>query len=313
MNNSGIKTTSQQNNSEIDLRDYISALWQGKWIISVITSVFFIATLIYSISLPNIYQSRAILIPVGETSNANGAMKSVSGLANLAGFSLPSSQPSDSKSAKAMKKINSLSFFTESIYPNIFLPDLMAVHSWDSIGNNVEYDNNIFDNATQNWVRNFKYPETQIPSANESFNVFIEDIFRVSQDEEGFVTIAIKHQSPYVAQKWIELIVDEINYFYRVKDKAEAEAAAEYLNKQMAQTSFTEIKEVIAQLLQQKTQQLALIEVSDFYVFEYIDPPTLILESNEPARALFCILGIIFGGIIGVIAVLIRYFISQNE
>ena len=31
---------------------------------------------------------------------------------------------------------------------------------------------------------------------------------------------------------------------------------------------------VIAQLLQhRKVQQLALIEVNDFYVFEYIDPP----------------------------------------
>ena len=33
-----------------------------------------------------------------------------------------------------------------------------------------------------------------------------------------------------------------------------------------------EIKEVIAQLLQNKMQQLTLIEANDFYVFSYLDP-----------------------------------------
>ena len=41
----------------------------------------------------------------------------------------------------------------------------------------------------------------------------------------------------------------------------------------MSQTSFAQIRQVIAQLLQQKIQQLTLIEVRDFYVFDYIDPP----------------------------------------
>ena len=49
----------------------------------------------------------------------------------------------------------------------------------------------------------------------------------------------------------------------------------EYLNAQMSQTSFAQIRQVIAQLLQQKIQQLTLIEVRDFYVFDYIDPPAV--------------------------------------
>jgi LPS O-antigen subunit length determinant protein (WzzB/FepE family) len=133
-------------------------------------------------------------------------------------------------------------------------------------------------------------------------------MFRVFQDDQGFVTILVKHKSPYIAKEWIELIVQEINYFYRIKDKVEAQAAVEYLNIQMAQTSFTEIKEVIAQIVQTKTQQLALIKVNDFYVFEYIDPPAVILESNEPARTLICILGALTGLLIGILIALIRYF-----
>ena len=47
----------------------------------------------------------------------------------------------------------------------------------------------------------------------------------------------------------------------------------DFLNFQMTQTSYTEIKQVIAQLLQNKMQQLTLIEASEFYVFSYLDPP----------------------------------------
>lgn len=294
------------NNGQIDLSLYLAAIWQGKLLITIISSLFLIATIIYSFSLPDIYQSRTILSPVGDERNISGAARTYSGIANLAGINLPS-QSSGSKSAKALRKINSFSFFDESIFHNIFLPDLMAAKYWDPASNKVIYDENIYNIETQTWVRDFNYPQTLIPDVNESYLVF-KELFQVSQDDEGFVTIVVKHKSPFIAQKWVEIIVNEVNHFFRVKDKVEAQAAAQYLNIQMAQTNFTEIKEVIAQLLQEKTQQLALIEVSDFYVFEYIDPPAVFLESNEPARALYCILGALFGAIIGILVVLIRYF-----
>ena len=64
-----------------------------------------------------------------------------------------------------------------------------------------------------------------------------------------------------------------MNDFFRINDKREAQAAMDFLNTQIAQTSYTEIKQVIAQLLQNKMQQLTLIEANDFYVFSYLDPP----------------------------------------
>jgi len=82
---------------------------------------------------------------------------------------------------------------------------------------------------------------------------------------------------------------------------------------QIAQTSFAEIKQVIAQLLQQKTQQLTLIEVSDFYVFEYIDPPVVMETKSEPKRSIICILGALIGFIVGIIIVLIRHYALKTE
>ena len=87
-----------------------------------------------------------------------------------------------------------------------------------------------------------------------------------------------------------------------------------FLNNQIATTSFAEIKQVIAQLLQQKTQKLTLIEVSDFYVFDYIDPPAVMEQKVEPQRSIFVVLGTFLGSILGIFIVLIRqyYFIGKK-
>ena len=82
---------------------------------------------------------------------------------------------------------------------------------------------------------------------------------------------------------------------------------------QIAQTSFTEIKQVIAELLQQKTQQLTLIEASDFYVFEYIDPPAVMERKSEPRRAIICVLGALIGVIISIIVILIRHYVINKK
>ena len=87
----------------------------------------------------------------------------------------------------------------------------------------------------------------------------------------------------------------------------------DYLNIQMSQTSFAEIKLVIAQLLQQKMQQLALVEANDFYVFDYIDPPAVMETKSEPVRSLICIIGAFLGGIIGCLLVIIRFYVGKKN
>ena len=310
MINNSSENLLQTNDDEIDLIELFKVLWDGKWLVVTITSFFSIAAVTYSLSLQNIYKSTAVLSPIAVDSGINQALRNYGGLANLAGVNL-SSRTNLSNSEKALEKLESLSFFTENILPNIFLPDLMAIKSWDPITNTITYNEDLFNEQTQTWVRDFEYPKTQIPSAQESFKIF-KNILEVENDKVGgFHTISVKHQSPYIAQAWTKLIVNEINNFFREKDKIESETAINFLNAQIAQTSLSEIIEVIAQLLKQNTQRLALIEVSDFYVFEYIDYPAVMEEKSEPSRAIICILTAIFGGIIGCIVVIARYFYKK--
>tara|TARA_Y100001970_G_C14250609_1_gene871545 strand:+ start:463 stop:1422 length:960 start_codon:yes stop_codon:yes gene_type:complete len=303
-----------KNEKEIDLKEIFGVLFDGKWLIIAITSAFSIAAVIYSLLLPNVYQSKTILSPVGDSNmgGASSVLKSVGGIASLAGVNMSSNNTS-TNAIKALEKLNTLSFFEKNILPNIFLPDLMAFDYWDASARQSVYDKNLFDEESETWVRGFQYPQTQVPSAQESYNIFVQH-FRVSKDiETGFLTITVKHQSPIVAQSWAEIIVSQINLFFRSKAKKEAQAATDYLNMQMAQANFTEIKLVTAQLLQQKLQQLTVVEASDYYVFDIIDPPAVMERKSEPVRSLICIIGAFVGGVLGCIVALIRFYAFEKK
>lgn len=294
--------------NEINLQELFQSILDGKWIIGAVTAIASVIVVIYSLSLPNIYQSRALLSPADVDDGISSSLSGVSSLANLAGVNL-APQSGQGNHVKAIEKLNTLSFFEDNILPNIFLPELMAVQSWDLEKNKINFNNNIYDELTNLWTRDFAFPQKQIPSAQESFIVFQGEHLRISEDKKtGFVSIVIKHQSPYVAKKWTELIVDQLNTFFREKDRAEAESAINYLNQQIANTSYTEVKQLMAELQQQEIQKLTLIEASEFYVFEYIDPPAVMEKKSEPSRAMICIFGALLGGMLGVLIVLIRHF-----
>jgi uncharacterized protein involved in exopolysaccharide biosynthesis len=247
-------------------------------------------------------------VPVNSSNSISGALGGYSGLAGLAGISLPSGGD-DSNSEQAMEKINSLSFFENNIMPNIYLPDLMAVKSWNSKTNTLAFDENVYVANTNSWIRDYSYPRQQIPSAQESFAVFNKKHLTLSEDKKsGFSTLSVKHQSPFIAKQWTELIVNEVNSFYRQKDKLESERAVSYLNQQISTTGLSEIKQVLAQLLQEETKKLTLIEANQFYVFDYIDPPVVMELKSEPKRALICILSALLGGMLSVLLVFTRHY-----
>ena len=298
---------------EIDLRELFYILLEGKWIIVSLTTFASIAGVIYSLSLPNIYESKAMLVPVNPSSGISGALGSYSGLAGLAGINLPSGGD-EGNSAKAMQKISSLSFFENNILTNIYLPDLMAVKSWNYKTNTLTFDDSIYKMNSNTWVRDYSHPQQQIPSAQESFEVFLTGHLSLSEDKKsGFITLSIKHQSPFIAKQWTELVINEVNAFYRQKDKSESEKAVNYLNQQISMTGLSEIKLVIAQLLQEETKKLALVEANQYYVFDYIDPPAVMEKKSEPKRSLICILSALLGGMLSIVLVLIRHYVIKQK
>ncbi len=301
MNNSTDLNNNDELGDEIDIKSLLKTILVNKRLIIASTVSFAIIALIYSLTLTNIYQSTALLSPVGDQSNSSQSLNNLGGLASFAGINISST--SGGNSTKAITKITTLSFFEENILPNIFLPDLMAVKTWDEDTNSVIY-NSSYNVQTEKW--------NNIPHPQKSYKAFKSKL-QVSEDyETKFLTISVKHESPHIAKEWTELVVNQINDSFRAKDKREAESAMNFLNTQMALTSYTEIKQVVAQILKQKMQQLTLIEANEFYVFSYLDQPAVARNKIEPSRSSICILGTLLGFMLGVLIVLVRGYLKED-
>ena len=104
-------------------------------------------SVVVALSMPNIYQSTAILAPKsdGGTGGLSRLASQYGGLASLAGINLGGiGGDSNSKPAIAIEKMKSLSFFKQHLYEDL-LVDLMAFESWDSSTRQLIYDDEIYD------------------------------------------------------------------------------------------------------------------------------------------------------------------------
>ena len=77
-----------EHENQIDLKEIFYVLLEGKWIIVSVTTLISTIAVIYSLLLPNIYESKALLVPVNSSNSMSGALGGYSNLAGLAGINL---------------------------------------------------------------------------------------------------------------------------------------------------------------------------------------------------------------------------------
>lgn len=292
---------------EIDLRELFSVIWQGKWLIFAVTTVFAVAAILYALSLPNIYKSEALLAPVSE----DAGMKipgQLGGLAALAGVNLGSG---GDKTSLALEILKSREFLGRFITKHdLFIP-IMAVEGWSRADNSLIIDSDIYNSANNEWVREAKPPFAAKPSLLETHEEFLE-LLSVTQDKEtGMVKLAVQHYSPFLAQQWVNLLVTEINDEMRQRELTEAQSSIAYLTAQLDKTNIADVRAMLFSLIEEQTKTVMLANVRDEYVFKTVDPAVVAEKKAKPARALICILAVMLGGMLSILIVLVRYFIRK--
>ncbi|ELA7272390.1 LPS O-antigen length regulator, partial [Vibrio parahaemolyticus] len=296
---------SQHKDDEIDLRDFFKALWKGKWVIIATTFIFAICSVVYALSLPNIYKADALLAPT-ESSNGGGLSKmagQLGGLAALAGVNLGGGETSQTDLAVQVMK--SRQFVEEFINKHELLVPLMASKSWDLTSNQLILDEKIYNPITDEWQRDANGLRGSKPTAQEAFEVFSKDILGIKQDKEsGLYILSIKHLSPYIAKQWVSWLIEDINKVMRERTIAETSQNLAYLNTQLQKTAVADMQSTFYKLIEEQTKSLMLAEVQEEFVFKVIDPAVVPELKDGPQRMLICMLSTLVGGILGFLIVL---------
>lgn len=297
---------------EIDLQELFLVLWKGKYWIIGTTFVAAIISIIVALSQPNIYKSEALLAVHNERSGGlTGVASQYSGLASLAGISLQSG--SSNEKAIGIETLRSRMFISEFVVKHDILPELMAGRSFNWNTGELVYRAKIYDPNSGKWTRNASPPRQPEPSLQEAYERFTE-IMRITEDtENGFVRLSIEHPSPYIAQQWVNWIVEDINEQMMLEATSEAQQAIDYLTDQLENTQVVAFEEVFYSLIEEQTKTIMLAKVRPEYLFKTIDPAIVPEENAKPNRPLIAIFGTLFGGILSVMTVLVVHALKTGR
>jgi capsular polysaccharide biosynthesis protein len=291
---------------EIDLRELIKVLWQGKlWIIGT-TFIAAIISVAIALSLPNIYRAEALLA----TNEGGGGLSSLAsqygGLAGLAGIQLPAGETS--KKTIGIAKLQSRKFMADFMERHNIIPELMAASAYDVNTGELSYDPTIYDSETRIWTRDVEPPLQNKPSSQEAFLDMTEILGVTDDNETGFITVSIEHLSPLIAYEWVTWLVDDLNREMMLEATAEAQQSIDYLTDQLEKTQVVALEQVFYTLIEEQMKTIMLANSRNEYLFKTIDPAIAPEIKSGPNRALICVLGTLLGGMLSVLWVLISQY-----
>jgi len=313
MQNSNLPNT-QVMDDEVDLLELWSVIWSGKWQIITITFVFAVGSVVYALWLPDIYRTEVLLAPVAqeESGGLGGNLGQLSGLASLAGINLDGASAEVTMKSRALAIVQSRFFIQDFFETHDLLVPFMGSKPGEASGT-IEIDPELYDETTQQWIREPSPAGNLIPSGQEVYEAFSE-ILSITEDElTGLVTISLEWYEPSLIKQWMDLLVEDLNNYMREQDTIEAERAIEYLNSRLQETSLVEMRNVFFNLIQQQTQQVMLADSRQEYALETIDPAVVPEIKSAPRRSIICILITLLGGMLSVLIVLLKHYLGKHE
>ncbi len=287
---------------DIDLIGLIKILWSGKMKILTITCVAALLSVLYSLSLPNIFKSEILLAPADSSMQGTSGLGAYGSLASFAGVSIGPQGADDMTIGLATLK--SRAFITDFIERRDILVPLMALESWTE--EKVVINTDVYDLEGKAWI-------DEKPSSELAYNDF-KNILLISKEEDsGLVKISVSNKSPVLAQQWVTWLVEDLNNSIRDSDIEEAKRSIAFLEKEMQSTTLVDMRSILFSLIEQQTEIIMLASVRSDYLFKVIDPAIVHENKSSPNRALICILGTIFGGFLSVIFILLMHFLQLKK
>ena len=302
-------------NQSLDIMEVIKMLWRSKFFIISMTSIFAIFSVFYALSIPNSYQSSSLLEVNNQGGESGSGISSIasqySGLASIAGISIPSSVLDSGIYATSI--IKSREFAKHLMSFDMIKPKLMASKSYDPVSKKIIYDKDIYNINTNLWIREPSGLFQSEPTYLEVHETALKEL-KVSRDvETGLISISFVHLSPVFAQEIVSLVIKEVNRVTREKKLKESKLALDYLQQELVSINNKDLRFNINNLIQKQLNEKMLASIKEDYLISIIDSPIVPIYKSSPKRARICILITLFGGILSVMISFIRGNIFNKE
>ena len=294
---------------EIDLREIWEVIWKGKWLIILTTVVFGIVGALYSRTLPDVYQSSATLA----ASSGGGLLNATTNQAGSPSINISSFEDKIQNTKIAVESLNSRVFLKNFIHKHNLKPEILAVKAWSSGKNELVFENSIYNKQEKTWLSNGELNKKYEPSDEAAVSKLQNSLTTKLNPKNHIVTLSVKHYSPYIAQKWTQWLIEDFNRYMQKKDIENTSKGIDKLSQQLQKDALPETKKAINELIGSQRNKLVLMEITDEYAFETIDPPFLPDSPVEPKRQFILMASLLLGFFLSVLCVFILNFLKKAE
>jgi len=291
----------------LDIERLAKILLKSRKFIISLTFLVAISSVAFSLYLTPIYTSSALAEP-NPNLQIDSSMSNLAGTASMIGLDISSggSRGADIVTV-SVAVIRSRDFFALMMEEDNFLPELMAASSYSKDTKQLTLDNSKYDAKKNEWIVDGK---NNMPSFHDSYETFIKSHLEIQRDQKTkLTTISISHSSPYIAKKWLDMILIKINTIMRDKKIFEANKSIDFLNEQLGKTNIKELKAALSNSIEKELNSLMFAKITDDYIFKIIDSPRVPLIQSRPNKKSIVLIGTIIGLILSILMSLIYEFI----
>lgn len=272
---------------EINLLDYVIVLLKHKWLIFGTVFLAGVAAVIYSLLLPNIYRSEAVIVPrQQEKSGASSALSALGGLGGIAGELVGLGGGGDVEKFEVVLKSRDLARRMVNRYD--LLPRLFE-EAWDPV--------------KEQWQEN------PAPTLQDAYKALMGMLTISRERNSDVLTIQFDHEEPQFAKKMVDHYLTELSETLREQTLKDAAENQRFLKQQLEKTSDVLLKEKISELLAKEIEKETFARAQNYYSFNVLDPPVVpdLDKKVKPKRRLICILSVTVAGFF---AVFLAFFLE---
>jgi uncharacterized protein involved in exopolysaccharide biosynthesis len=260
---------------EITLLDLWRVIWDGKFIIVAITSVFTLLAIAYALMATEWYRANTMLMPADDQSMSD-IRGQLGGLAALAGITTRNN---------ATRVDEALAVLRSSEFARRFIVEQELQEKFLAQGKRTD----------------------KAPDMRDAVKFFHENVLRISEDRDsGIVTVGAQWTDAATSAEWANAIVSSLNKEMRERASMEAQANIDFLKAEIATNNVVALEQSISRIMEGEMQKLMLARGTEQYAFRIIDHAQPPLTRSRPKRTLVVLSVLVVSGMFSMVVVFIR-------
>ena len=308
---------------EVNILDYWRVIWKRRALILWMVAGTVVATALISLLMANVYQAKAVIMPVTQKESGPAGGLGLTALAQqfsgLPGISLPGSA-----SASEIISLLKSNILREKMIQRYHLLPVLFHKRWDPRRQTWKRSDEIGPGLDpRDYVARIERalapsrPDATPKGDNDPPSTWdalrrLDDIVRVSQDvKQNTITVSADFSDPETAARVLDYLLVTLTDYMSGEAKRVATTNRKYLEAQLEKTNDPFIKQKTYNLIAQQIETGMMAEVKENFAFKIIDPPLAPDKTIRPRRLQMMMLALLISVLAGIGAAFFREYAEK--